>query len=102
MLVEGSVDVDRLRALGLHNAVAPTLALLRGEADASPLRAYTHRAIILFDGDGAGARAAQVVQAACAKVGIAATISLVPVGIRDPEKFVLGAPQEDVERIFGG
>jgi len=101
VLVEGSVDVHRLRALGIHNAVAPTLALLRGDVDASALRAYTDRAIILFDGDGAGAKAAKVVAAACANVGIVATISLVPVGVRDPEKFVLTAPQEDVERIFG-
>jgi DNA primase len=101
VLVEGSVDVDRLRALGIHHAVAPTLALLRGDSDASALRAYTDRAVIFFDGDGAGANAAKLVQAACAKVGIAATISLVPVGIRDPEKFVLVAPQEAVERIFG-
>lgn len=101
VLVEGNVDVDRLRALGIDNAVAPTLAVLHGDADATELRAFTDEAIIFFDGDGAGAKAAKVVQAACSEVGIMATISLVPVGFRDPEKFVLAAPQEDVARIFG-
>jgi DNA primase len=101
VLVEGNLDVDRLRALGIQNAVAPTLALLRDDGDASALREFTETAVIFFDGDGAGAKAAEVVRVACAKVGIAATISLVPRGIRDPEKFVLASRKEDVERIFG-
>lgn len=102
VLVEGNIDVDRLRALGIRNVVAPTLHVLHGASDARELREFTTTAIIFFDNDAPGLKAAKVVQSACAAAGIDATIRLVPKGFRDPEKFVLGASESDVRRVFGG
>ncbi len=101
MLVEGNADVDRLRALGFCNVVAPTLTVLRGEADATDLRQHTNAAVVFFDNDAAGVKAARTVQAICATVGIVATIELVPRGFRDPATFGRSAPADAVERIFG-
>lgn len=100
VLVEGSVDVDRLHALGFKNVAAPLDPMKLDAETACELAQFTREVVVLYDGDRAGMNAAKVVDAACKKAGIAATISLLPSGSH-PELFVRSAEMEELDRIFG-
>lgn len=99
VLVEGNGDVDVLHLLGFSNVVAPLHPTKLKRKDAAELGEYATTAIILFDGDRAGRKAAAVVRAACESADINVTIALLPPG-SDPSAFVRAAPRDELNRLF--
>lgn len=92
LVVEGFFDVVRLTAAGLDWTVAP-LGTALTEGQATLLRRYATRAMLLFDSDAAGLRATFRAGDELLRRGIAVQVVTLPEG-EDPDTFVArhGAP----------
>lgn len=95
LLCEGNFDVVSLAQHGFANVVAP-LGTAFTEAQAKLLRRFASTAVLLFDADSAGRKAARAAQPLLAKVGIAGKVVTLPPG-EDPDSFLRerGAPALD-------
>ena len=86
LLVEGYFDVIRCFEAGLETAVAPCGTALTPE-QAKLLKRYVDEVTILFDGDGAGIRAAIKAVGICVAAGLGATVLVLPDGA-DPDDYI--------------
>ncbi len=85
IVVEGNFDVFSLHARGLSNVVAPLGTAFTVE-QASLLKRYCPRAVLLFDGDAAGRKATKASRAPCMDAGLEAKVANLPDG-EDPDDF---------------
>lgn len=86
VLVEGNFDVVSLHEAGLRNVVAP-LGTALTESQAALLRLRVEKAVLMFDGDDAGKKAAVRSFPILAKAGLASYVAPLPRG-QDPDSFV--------------
>ena len=85
-VVEGYTDVIGLAAAGIENTVA-TCGTALGETHFELLSRFAQRAILAFDSDEAGARAAERAFAFTEKFPISPVVMIIPEGL-DPAEFV--------------
>lgn len=85
-VVEGYLDAIALHQFGIPNAVA-TLGTALTEDHVRRLRSMTERAVLVFDADEAGRRAAERSVPIFAREGMSATVLLLEPG-EDPDTFV--------------
>jgi DNA primase len=85
-VVEGYTDVIGLAQAGIENAVA-TCGTALGEKHFELLSRFAQRAILAFDSDEAGARAAERAFAFQEKFPVQAVVMIIPEGL-DPADFV--------------
>ncbi len=85
VLVEGNFDVLSLHARGLANVVAP-LGTAFTPAQAKLIRKYAPAAVVLFDGDAAGRKAALAVRGPAREAGLGIRVANLPDG-RDPDDY---------------
>lgn len=86
VIVEGNFDLLRLAAQGIGNTVAPLGTALTAEQVRS-LRSYCSEAVLLFDGDEAGMKAAKRAVPLFFAEGMEGKAALLPAG-HDPDSFV--------------
>ena len=86
LVCEGNFDLLALHQAGFENAVAP-LGTALTEAHARLLRRYGERAVLLFDGDAAGRKAARAAYPLLAAAGVGASVAALPNG-HDPDSFL--------------
>ena len=86
ILVEGNLDVVSLHKAGLTTAVAPLGTALTPE-QCELLASHTGRAVVMFDGDAAGQRAALRALPLLLRVGLEVTVAVLPSGA-DPDALV--------------
>lgn len=86
IVVEGNFDLLSVVDAGLNNVVAPLGTALTPQ-QAQVLRRYNDRAIIMFDGDAAGRKAAARAIAVLLAAGIEPGIVTLPAG-EDPDSYV--------------
>jgi DNA primase len=86
ILVEGNFDVVSLHARGLQYVIAPLGTAFTGD-QAKLLRRYTVGITLLFDGDGAGRKAARAAEQPCDEAGLEAKVAVLPER-SDPDEFV--------------
>ena len=77
LLVEGNFDVVQMHQHGFTETVAP-LGTSFTDAQAKLLRRHTDRVTFLFDGDGAGRRAARAAHAVAERGGYVARVGVLP------------------------
>ena len=98
VLVEGNFDLVSLVVHGCPNVVAPLgTALTRPQLKL--LRHYTENAILLFDGDAAGVKAAVRAVPLFLAEQMSAKVALLPSG-HDPDTFVREKGLEQLERLL--
>ena len=85
-VVEGYTDVIALVQAGIDNAVA-TCGTALGEGHFRQLSRFAQRAVLAFDSDEAGARAAERAFAFQAQYPVQAVVMIIPQGL-DPADFV--------------
>jgi DNA primase len=85
-VVEGYTDVIGLAQAGIDNAVA-TCGTALGEKHFSLLSRFAQRAVLAFDSDEAGARAAERASAFQESFPVQAVVMVIPDGL-DPAEFV--------------
>jgi DNA primase len=85
-VVEGYTDVIGLAQAGIDNAVA-TCGTALGEGHFRLLSRFAHRAVLSFDSDEAGARAAERAFAFQEQYPVQAVVMIMPEGL-DPAEFV--------------
>jgi len=92
LLVEGNFDVVQMHQHGFTETVAP-LGTSFTDAQAKLLRRHTDRVTFLFDGDGAGRRAARAAHAVAERGGYVARVGVLPPDA-DPDSYLRahGAP----------
>jgi DNA primase len=92
IICEGNFDLVALHQAGFANSVAP-MGTAFTEAHAKLVRRYAERAVLLFDGDAAGKKAARTVGELLLDQGVAAQVVTLPKG-QDPDTFLRnsGAP----------
>lgn len=86
LICEGNFDLVALHQAGFANSVAP-MGTAFTEAHAKLVRRYAERAVLLFDGDAAGKKAARVVGELLLDQGVAAQVVTLPKG-DDPDTFL--------------
>jgi len=94
ILVEGNFDVVSLHARGLQNVVAP-LGTAFTDEQAKLLYRYSHRAVLCFDGDGAGRKATRAAKQPCRDAGLAVRVAVMPSG-QDPDAL---AREKGIEAV---
>lgn len=99
IVVEGNFDVVSLHARGVENVVAP-LGTAFTTDQASLLHRYATRAILLFDGDAAGRKAARIAEEPCDRAGLDAKVALLP-DRSDPDEFVRKKGHEALKHVIG-
>lgn len=98
VLVEGNFDLVSLVVHGCPNVVAPLgTALTRPQLKL--LRHYTENAILLFDGDAAGVKAAVRAVPLFLAEQMSAKVALLPSG-HDPDTFIREKGLEQLERLL--
>lgn len=96
LIVEGNFDLISLVAAGIHDVVAPLgTALTRQHIHA--LRGYAQDAVLLFDGDQAGIRAAMRAVPLFLSEKVDARVVILPDG-HDPDTFINEFGAEVLER----
>lgn len=85
VIVEGNFDVVSLHARGVRHVVAP-LGTAFTEHQAALLHRFTEKAILFFDGDGAGKRAVRASAEPAAKAGLTLLVAPTPHG-KDPDEL---------------
>ncbi len=98
ILVEGYFDVIRLHSVGLRNAVAPLGTALTVH-QARVLKRFAPSAILLFDGDAAGRRAAFEAAKRLLSAGVEPLFCFLPEG-EDPDSFVLNYGIKALRRLL--
>ena len=91
VVVEGYFDVIACHAAGVANVVASSGTALTREQVRTIAR-HADVAVLCFDGDDAGRRAASRAVDVCAAEGIAARIAVMPAGLKDPDEVVRADP----------
>lgn len=86
VIVEGNFDLLTLAAQGIGNTVAPLGTALTAEQVRS-LRSYCKEAVLLFDGDEAGMKAAKRAVPLFLAEGMEGKAALLPAG-HDPDSFI--------------
>ena len=99
-VVEGYTDVIGLAQAGIHNAVA-TCGTALGEKHVEQLSRFANRAILSFDSDEAGARAAERAFAFQEKFPVTIVVLVMPDGL-DPADFVAKHGPEAVRTAAAG
>ena len=99
LLVEGNFDVVSLHARGVNHVVAP-LGTAFTEDQAALLRRYTQSLTLLFDGDGAGRKAARAADKPCESAGLDAKVAILP-DRTDPDDFVRAKGAEALSHVVG-
>ncbi len=94
ILVEGNFDVVSLHARGLQNVVAP-LGTAFTDEQAKLLCRYSHRAVLCFDGDGAGRKATRAAKQPCRDAGLSVRVAVMPSG-QDPDAL---AREKGIEAV---
>ena len=100
VLVEGYFDALRCFDSGIENVVAPCGTALTSE-QAALLRRYVPEAIVLFDGDAAGVRAAARGIGVLVGAGLTVRATLLPAG-QDPDDYVVEHGVEAFESLLAG
>lgn len=98
LLCEGNFDVLALAQAGFANVCAP-LGTAFTEKQAKLLRRYASTAVLLFDSDNAGKKAARTAQPLLAKAGIAGKVVTLPQG-DDPDSYLRGRGAEAMGRLI--
>lgn len=93
-LVEGNTDVLRFHKQGLANTICTSGTALTTE-HAKLIRRFTDNLTILFDGDGAGLKAAVKGIDICIAEGLNVYVALLPTG-EDPDTFAKGKSREEL------
>ena len=100
IVVEGNIDLLMLHQEGIANTVAPMGTALT-EKQVRLLRGFTERVVLLYDGDGAGRKAARAAAPLLIEAGVGGGVAGLPDG-EDPDSFVrsrgAAALRELVER----
>jgi len=99
LVCEGNFDVLALSQAGFGNVVAP-LGTAFTDSQAKLLRRYAQTAVLLFDSDKAGKKAARAAQPLLAKAGISGKVVTLPPG-DDPDSFLREKGPESMERLIG-
>ncbi|MEQ8456161.1 MAG: DNA primase [Sandaracinaceae bacterium] len=99
LVCEGNFDVLALSQAGFGNVVAP-LGTAFTDNQAKLLRRFAQTAVLLFDSDKAGKKAARAAQPLLAKAGIAGKVVTLPPG-DDPDSFLREKGAEAMERLIG-
>ena len=86
IVVEGNFDVVQMHQHGFAETVAP-LGTAFTEAQARLLRRFAESAVIVFDGDEAGRKAARASHAVCAKAGLVTRVGVLPLK-SDPDSYL--------------
>ncbi|MEP4076821.1 DNA primase [Haloferula sp.] len=86
LICEGQIDAICCQEQGIANAIA-TLGTACTPQHAKTLKRYTKQALLCFDADGAGFRAAEKAYRECATVGISVRVVRMPAG-EDPDSFM--------------
>lgn len=98
VLVEGNFDVVSLHARGVTNVVAPLGTAFTAE-QGKEIRRYTNQAVLLFDGDSAGRKAAESSRTPAREVGLVARVASLPDGV-DPDDLARQAGPDAVRRVI--
>ncbi len=98
IVCEGQIDVIRCHACGFPRAVASEGTAFTDE-HAKLLHRYADSAVLLFDADGAGRKAAIRTAAILLAEGIPVRIARMPDG-EDPDSFLLSHSKEDFQAIL--
>ncbi|MDD4003715.1 MAG: DNA primase [Elusimicrobiaceae bacterium] len=98
VLLEGYMDVIACHQHGADYTVAP-LGTSLGEGHAALLKRYASEAVVLFDGDSAGIRAALRAGRILTAAGIYTKISLLPDG-QDPDDYVRAHGKDGLEKLL--
>jgi len=99
VVVEGNFDVLSLHARGLPNVVAP-LGTAFTLAQAKLIKRYASTAVVLFDGDAAGAKAVRAAREPLGEGGLIAKVAVLPSGV-DPDDHARANGIEAVETLIG-
>lgn len=86
VVVEGNFDVVSLHARGIDHVVAPLGTAFTTE-QARQIKHFAPRVVLLFDGDGAGQRAATNAYEPCREAGLFARVATLPAG-SDPDDLI--------------
>ena len=98
VIVEGNFDLLTLAAHGIGNVVAP-LGTALTEAQVRRLCSYCSEAVLLFDGDEAGMKAARRAVPLFLAQGMEAKAALLPAG-HDPDSFVREQGAEAMQELI--
>ena len=98
-VVEGYTDVIGLAQAGIENAVA-TCGTALGEGHFKLLSRFAHKAVLAFDSDEAGARAAERAFAYHETYPVQSLVMIMPEGL-DPAEFVAKHGAEAVQEAAG-
>ena len=98
ILCEGQIDVIRCHACGFPRAVASEGTAFTPE-HAELLHRYADSAILLFDGDAAGRKAAVRTAGILLAEGIPARVASLPPG-DDPDSFLLSHKPEEFQKVL--
>lgn len=98
IIVEGYFDALRLITAGLEEVVAP-MGTRMTESQALLLRRYTKNAILLYDGDKAGAKASVRSHALLESMGFSTRAIVLPPE-EDPDKYVIKYGIEALYRLI--
>jgi DNA primase len=96
-VVEGYTDVIALHQAGIPTAVA-TCGTALGEGHFRLLSRFSRAAVLCFDADEAGARAAERAHGMFEEFGLEVAVLILPAG-RDPADFVTSEGSEAFERL---
>lgn len=86
VVVEGNFDVVQMHQHGFTETVAPLGTAFTPE-QAQLLRRTVDRVTLVFDGDGAGRKAARASHAVCEKAGLSARVGVLP-SKSDPDSYL--------------
>ena len=98
IICEGQIDVIRCHSCGFPRAVASEGTAFTPE-HASLLHRYADSAVLLFDADGAGRKAAVRTAGILLAEGIPARVATMPDG-EDPDSFLLSNPPERFQELL--
>jgi DNA primase len=98
IVVEGYFDVIRLHSVGLGEAVAP-LGTSLTQHHARVISKLAEEVVLLFDGDGAGRRAAVEAAKNLLKFPVKLSVVFLPEG-EDPDSFVLERGAKELRRLL--
>jgi DNA primase len=97
-LVEGYVDVLAMHQAGVTNTVAP-LGTALTEQQVRVLKRWAANAVLVFDGDEAGAQATLRAIELCERQEVSASVAALPAG-RDPADFVQAGEEEQLRTLL--
>jgi DNA primase len=98
LLVEGNFDMLSLVAHSVPNVVAPLGTALTA-SQIRILKGYADNAVLLFDGDAAGLKAAMRLVPLFLSEQLAARVVILPAG-HDPDSFIRSQGREGLEKLI--